>query len=138
MILVKKALLFLIAAAGGGVVSAGVFALISLIGVFPRLASRTRTAGHIAAYESCIIWGGIIGNLISVFEWHLPVGMLGLLIFGLFSGMYIGCFSMALAELLKVIPIFAFRVRLVQGISYIVLAIALGKGLGSYYQMFFP
>lgn len=138
MTFIKNAVLFLIGAAGGGVVSGGVFALISLIGVVPRLASRTKTAQHIAVYESAIIWGGILGNIVSVYEWKLPVGMFGLLIIGLFAGIYIGCFSMALAELLKVIPIFAFRVGLVQGIPYIVLAIALGKTLGSYYQMFWP
>lgn len=138
LILVENAVLFLIGAAGGGVVSGGVFALISLIGVVPRLASRTATANHIAAYESCIIWGGILGNIIFVFELKLPIGILGLFITGLFFGIYVGCFAMALAELLKVIPIFAMRVRLVQGIAYIVLAIALGKSLGSFYQMFFP
>lgn len=138
MILVENAVLFLIAGAGGGVVAAGIFALISLIGVFPRLASRTKTAGHIAVYESCIIWGGILGNVISVFEWKLPIGMTGLLAVGVFCGIYVGCFAMALAELLKVIPVFTFRINLVQGIPYIVLAIALGKGLGSWYQMFFP
>ncbi|MFW5650901.1 MAG: stage V sporulation protein AB [Acetivibrio ethanolgignens] len=136
--LVKNVLLFLIAAAGGGVVSGGVFALISLIGVFPQLASRTATATHIAAYESCIIWGGIAGNVISVFEWGIPGGKPILLVFGLFCGIYIGCFAMALAEILKVIPIFTERARLVQGIPYIVLAIAAGKALGSYYQMFWP
>ena len=138
MTLVENAVLFFIAAAGGGVVAGGVFALISLIGIVPRLASRTATASHIAAYESCIIWGGILGNLAFVFEWKLPFGMTGLLIFGVFCGVYVGCFAMALAEMLKVMPIFAERARLVQGIPYIVLAIALGKSFGSYYQMFIP
>lgn len=136
--LVKNILLFLIAASGGGVVSGGVFALISLIGIFPRLASRTATASRIASYESCIIWGGIVGNVVSVFEWGIPGGEPMLLVFGLFCGIYVGCFAMALAEILKVIPIFAERARLVQGIPYIVLAIAVGKALGSYYQMFWP
>ncbi len=138
MTLVENAVLFLIAAAGGGVVSGGVFALISLIGVVPRLASKTATAGYIAGYEGCIIWGGILGNLVSVFEWMPPVGKPGLLVIGLFCGIYVGCFAMALAETLKVIPIFAMRARLVQGIPYIVLAIAIGKSLGSFYQMFWP
>lgn len=138
MTLVKNAVAFLIAAAGGGVVSGGVFALISLIGVIPRLASRTKTAHYISVYESCVIWGGILGNTAFVFEWQLPGGIPGLFVFGLFCGIYVGCFAMALAETLKVIPIFAMRVRLVQGIPYIVLAIATGKMLGSYYQMFGP
>jgi stage V sporulation protein AB len=64
------------------------------------------------------------------------MGQAGLLAVGLFSGIYVGCFAMALAELLKVIPIFALRARLVQGMPYVVLAIALGKSLGSFYQMF--
>lgn len=136
--LVKNILLFLMAASGGGVVSGGIFALISLIGIFPRLASRTATASHIARYEGCIIWGGIVGNAVFVFEWGIPGGEPLLLLFGLFCGIYVGCFAMALAEILKVIPIFAERARLVQGIPYIVLAIAAGKMLGSYYQMFGP
>lgn len=138
MTLAENIALFVIAAAGGGVVSGGVFALISLIGVIPQLASRTATADHIAAYESCVIWGGIAGNLLSVFEWKLPIGMAGLLVVGVFCGIYVGCYAMALAELLKVIPIFALRARLVQGMPYVVLAIAIGKSLGSFYQMFWP
>lgn len=136
--LIKDGLIFLMAAAGGGVVAGGVFALISLIGIVPRLASRTETASHIAAYESCIIWGGILGNLFYIFEWSIPGKEPFLLLAGAFSGIYVGCFAMALAEILKVIPIFAQRVRLVQGIPYIVLGIAAGKVFGSYYQMFGP
>ena len=105
-----------------------------MIGIFPRLADRTNTASYIKTYESAIIWGGTIGNLVIIFEIKCYLGILLIILFGLFSGIYVGCLAMALAEELKVIPIFVERTKLKYGLGYIIGAIAIGKGLGSLYQ----
>lgn len=132
--LIKYFLLILIGISGGFVIGGGVFAFITMIGVFPRLSARTHTAEHIRWYETCIIWGGAIGNFMMIFSFMPPVGSLGLLIFGFFSGIYVGCLAMALAEVLRVIPIFAKRINLVEGMPWVILAMALGKGAGAMYQ----
>ena len=66
-----------------------------------------------------------------------PVNYVGLAIFGLFSGIFIGCLAMALAESLRVIPIFVKRLKMKEGLPIILIAIALGKLAGTIFQYFF-
>lgn len=133
--LIKNAILALIGLSGGIVIAGGIFAFVTIIGIIPRLASRTGTAKYILLYEDCIMVGGILGNLISIFEFGVPVGLVGLVLFGLFAGTFVGCLAMALAETINVFPIMTGRIKLVYGMPFLVLAVAIGKGLGSFYQM---
>ncbi|MFA9464254.1 MAG: stage V sporulation protein AB [Velocimicrobium sp.] len=132
--LIKNMIACMIGLSGGFIVGAGVFAFITMIGIFPRLADRTNTASRIKLYETAIIWGGSIGNVIIIFNLNCHLGTPILSLFGLFSGIYVGCLAMALAEELKVIPIFVQRAKLKYGIVIVILAIALGKGIGTLYQ----
>ena len=52
---------------------------------------------------------------------------------GLFIGMFVGCLALAIAEMLDSIPIFARRVSYRHGLGIAVLAVAIGKLLGSLY-----
>ena len=93
------------------------------------LASRTYPM------ETVIMLGGTAGNLLLIYEPHIPFGVVFLAVIGLFLGVYIGCLSMALAEVLKVIPILCTRTKLQHGIAIIITAMAIGKCLGTLYQM---
>lgn len=135
--LIKYILLIIISVSGGVVVAAGVFAFITMIGVFPRLASRTNTSAYIYCYETAIIVGGAIGNFVTVFMPEISIfGGIGLLLFGFFGGIYVGCLSMALAENLKVIPVLVKRTGLKQGLPWMIAALGFGKALGSFYQFY--
>ena len=136
--LIKSVLLSLIGLAAGVSIAGGVFAFIVMIGVLPRLAGRTHTAWAYWQYENAAIIGGFIGNIISIFSPNIPIGNIGMGIFGLFSGMYVGCFAMALAEVLNVMPIFSRRIHLKEGMPYIVVAMAIGKAVGAFYQLCVP
>lgn len=120
----------------GIVVAGGFLAFISLIGVVPRLAATTKTANHVVAYENSLIYGAVLGNLFSLYEWQVPLGSAALIVPGLFSGIFVGCLASALAEVVNVIPIFTRRIKLRKGIPYLVYALALGKGIGSLIQFF--
>lgn len=137
LMLIKNIILIFIGLCGGFTIAGGVFAFLIVIGVINRLITRTKTAKYILLYEDLIILGGIIGNLITVFNLSVPVGYTGIFIYGMFSGVFIGCLAMALAEVLKVLPIFTARIKLVQGMPFIVLAIALGKAFGAFFQLYF-
>lgn len=116
----------------GGVVAAGVFAFIAMIGIFPRIISKTDTAKHIFLYESVMVIGGTAGNIMDLYE--IPVlfgGNLFLCICGLSVGIFVGCLVMSLAETLKAVPVMNRRVHLAVGIQYIILSLALGKLTGS-------
>lgn len=136
--LVKYMLLGLIGLTSGLSIAAGVFAFIVMIGIMPRLAGRTHTAWACWGYENAVLVGGLIGNVCSMFSIYIPVGYVGGAIFGLFSGMFVGGLAMALAEVLNVIPIFSRRLHLRKGMSAIILSLALGKALGSWYQLCYP
>ena len=134
--MIRYCLLAIIGFAGGLVVAAGVFAFITLLGVLNRLASKTNTAKHILLYENMVILGGILGNTWYIYQWDIPFGIIGLILFGLFSGIFVGCQAMALAEVLDVIPIFAKRIKIKYGMPYIVASIAIGKAVGAFFQLY--
>ena len=52
-------------------------------------------------------------------------------VFGLFSGMFIGCLALAIAEMLDSIPIFARRISFRHGLGWAILGMAAGKLCGS-------
>lgn len=128
---VKQILLAIVGLSGGVVVSAGLFALIVEIGVISDFADRTHTADHILLYEDCTALGGILGNLIFLFKWPIPFQTVALPLFGLLSGVFVGCWAMGLAEILNVFPIFIRRIKIVRCTTAFVISIAVGRGAGA-------
>lgn len=128
---VKEVLLGLIGLSAGLIVAGGLFAFIASLGVVSDIADRTHTGAHILLYEDVLILGGVLGNLWSIYQLQLFGGTFFLLVFGLFSGIFVGCWAMSLAETLNVFPIFVRRIKLIQCVPYIILSIAIGKGIGT-------
>lgn len=127
--------LALLGLSAGGVISAGVFAFLAIIGIFPRLMGKTGTGKQVRLYESFIVSGGILGNLVNLYT--VPAlglggaGQILLFLFGIATGIFVGCLVMSLAETLNAMPVFTRRVRLAEGLPFIILAVALGKLAGS-------
>jgi stage V sporulation protein AB len=128
---VNQIILALIGISSGIVVAGGLFSFIIELGIVADFADRTHTAEKILLYEDCVALGGIIGNFLSIFQIHIPYGGWLLPVFGMLSGIFVGCWAMALAEILNVFPIFVRRLKIVRYISVFILSIAIGKGLGS-------
>ena len=126
----EQILLAVIGLSGGVAVAAGLFSFIVELGVVADFADRTHTGEQIMFYEDCVALGGIMGNLIYVFRIGLPLGTPFLAMTGLFAGIFVGCWAMALAEILNVFPVFMRRLKIVRYISAFVISMALGKGLG--------
>lgn len=135
--ILKWILLAVIGFGGGLSVAAGVFAFISILEMIPRMACRLHLGDRVYGMETVIFWGGLSGSLITVFHIPVPIGSIGLAIFGLFAGIFVGCLAMALAETLKVFPVLVQRTRLGTGLPVLVAAMALGKALASFYQLYF-
>lgn len=137
----KWLILAFIGFCAGGVIAAGVFAFLAIIGVFPRLIGKTHTRRHILLYETILIIGGTFGNVLDIYEFPVPIGtpgtgipFIGSLVLGVFGvcvGIFVGCLVMSLAETLKALPVINRRIHLAVGLQYLILAIALGKMLGS-------
>lgn len=130
----KGFLLGLIGFSAGGVIAAGVFAFLAIIGVYPRLIGKTGTKRHIILYETVLIIGGVIGNYTDLWGQPMRLGIGNqavLTVFGLAVGIFVGCLVMSLAETLKALPAISRRIHLAVGLPYVILAIGLGKMIGS-------
>ena len=130
----RKLLLVFIGLSSGGIIAAGVFAFLVMIGVFPRLIGKTGTKRHILLYGTVIMTGGVLGNIADLYEFSIPMygfSTLFLSIFGLSVGIFVGCLVMSLAETLKALPVIGRRLYLAVGLQYLILSIALGKLAGS-------
>jgi len=134
--LIKIILLILIGIASGVIVSGGLFAFITTIGIINRLASHSNTANKIHFYEDLVVLGATCGNLISVFEPPIPLGVVVIIFYGLFSGCFVGCLAVALAEVTQVFPVFTRRIKLRAGTSFLLLCMAIGKAVGTFCQMY--
>ncbi|HIT60554.1 MAG TPA: stage V sporulation protein AB [Candidatus Fimousia stercorigallinarum] len=120
-----------------GLIIAGSFlAFLSMIGIIPRIAAVTKTMNCARKYEDAIVLGAVLGNLLYLYEIHLPLWWIGILLYGFFGGFFVGCLAAALAEVLRSVPIFARRIRLRKGMPYLVYSLALGKTAGSLIQFF--
>ena len=140
----QQILLAAVGLSAGVAAAGGLFAFIVELGVVADFADRTHTGDRILFYETCAALGGILGNLVYVFgigsssmmQWlsdgeQLSAGGGLLSIFGIFSGIFVGCWAMALAEILNVFPVFMRRARIVRYIAAFTISVALGKGLGA-------
>ena len=129
---IKTAAEVLVGVSAGAAASAGVFALITVIGILPRWAGHTRTAHHVSLYEWSVILGGTAGNLIFLLQPSLSGKEILEAAAGLFMGIFVGGLIMSLAEVLDVFPILLRRGRIQSGIPWMVLSIGIGKMLGAY------
>jgi stage V sporulation protein AB len=133
--------------AGGLIISAGIFALITSTKLLSRLAAKTHTGKYARVYEECVILGGIIFNVIYIKEMNLTelisetvfgtyIAIALVILFALFAGIFVGCLAVALAEALKATAVFSRRIKLRYGMGYIIFAVAIGKMTGSLIQFF--
>lgn len=137
--LLRHILLAVSGASFGALAAAGVFTVLAAVGLIPRFAGKTHTANHIFFYESCVVLGTVTGMLFSIFEeLHAYSSMVlkGIapaaeIVMGFFTGCFVGCLALSIAEMLDSIPIFARRVRLKWGIGIAIFMVSLGKMAGA-------
>lgn len=137
MSVLKGAALVVIGLSGGLAVGAGLVAFLTVLGVVPRLAQITRTPQYIHWYENGIVAGSVLFTWAGLRDmvFFLPVDVT--LFFGLFSGIFVGMLAAALTEVLNVLPILAKRIRMVDRMIWLLMAMVFGKVLGSLFQWLF-
>lgn len=128
-------LLVLLGLICGFAASAGVFALIASLGLVPRMAGKTSAAAYVPVLENAVIVGGIFGTVMALFygKISLPLGKWFVLCYGIFAGVFAGCLSAALAEVLNVFPILFRRISLKRGLNLGIFFFAVGKTAGALY-----
>lgn len=134
-------LLIISGISAGFITAAAYVAFIAMLGIFPKIAAKTKTAQQCILYENCLILGILLATLLQFFvsydsagivETILPakwIGIFFLVVIGLLGGIYTGFLIGGLSEVLNVIPIYARKAHITTRFSYIIFFLALGKGL---------
>ncbi|AFC29832.1 Stage V sporulation protein AB [Paenibacillus mucilaginosus 3016] len=125
------AVLGFVGLAGGLAVGSGLVAFLVVLDIIPRLAQITRSYYRIRWYEGAVILGALFFTLTDFFEWEYGLFPLASSLFGLFSGCFIGMLAAALTEVINVLPILAKRIGMERYIIWLLMAMILGKVLGS-------
>ncbi len=124
---------------GGGVLVGGAYAaFITMLQILPRLIQLTKTRRYLMFYEILLISSSISFTLIYFFEVYLRLNTVFVILFGLFSGIFLGLFSSALAETLNVLPIISKKFKIKKHMKIIFFSLLFGKVSGAlYYFLFF-
>ena len=125
--MIQQVFLSIVGFCSGIIIAGGVVGLLIGLSIVPRYAGITHTGKHILLYEDITLLGIVCGNLFFLYGWHIPGGTFTLLLYGLFSGIFLGGWIMALAEMADVFPIFSRRIKLTNGIRWVVIAVASEK-----------
>ena len=110
--------------AGVGV-SAGTFAFILVIGVVPRIMGRMEIK-DVILIENVIVLGVVLGNMDVL-------GHAVMILYGISTGVFVGCIAVALAEILHTFPILFRRFNLNKGLKLVIFSMAIGKVVGCIY-----
>ncbi|MCD8508945.1 MAG: stage V sporulation protein AB [Bacillus sp. (in: Bacteria)] len=135
--MISLILSIVIGLSGGIAVGGGFVAFLTVLGVVPRLAHLSNSAGLLPYYEWAVMLGALCGIWFSLGDPLFSFNNLVLAIVGLGCGAFIGMLAAALAEVLNVFPILAKRIGLKQKINWLVWAIVIGKVAGSLYHWIF-
>ncbi len=124
----------------GFLTAAAYVAFIAMLGIFPKIAAKTKTARHCILYENCLMSGILLSTFLQFCANYssssipdvalVPNGVAYtvLTLFGLFGGLYIGFLIGGLSEVLNVIPAFAKKTHIQKKVGLLVYFLALGKG----------
>jgi stage V sporulation protein AB len=120
--------------AGGIVVGCGFVAFLTVLGIIPRLIQLTKTKAFVRAYEWGVISGAVIGTWLGLRDMTFHFSGVWLIFIGLASGIFIGMLAAALTEVLNVLPILAKRIGIHEKTIILLMAIVLGKVIGSLFH----
>ena len=132
-----KYIVMIVIGVGAGMAISGAYvALIATMGVYTRLEAWARSGNRIIEMETIILLGTLTGNILTIYNVPVPLGVFGLLVTGIFFGVFTGCLAAALEDTVKLFPILCRRLKLRKGLPYIIGAVGLGKTVGSLAQFF--
>ena len=138
----KSFLLLITGLASGVGVAAGTFAFLLVIRVLPRMIQKAKLNHKIVFIENIVIRGLLFGTILSLFTWKKRwlfalLGKTLLTIYGLSAGIFAGCISVALAEILDTFPIFFRRLKIEENyVENFLFIMAIGKMVGSLFYFF--
>ncbi len=132
--MIEYAFVIMIGLAGGLAVGGGYVAFLAVLGVIPRLVQLTKSWKYIQVFEWAVIGGTLAGAWCSLRNITFQTSQYWLIVLGIFCGTFIGMLAAALTEVLNVLPILAKRIRIDGKIVLLLIALVLGKVVGSLFH----
>lgn len=127
-----------IAVLSSGFMVGGAFAAFySALSLFSKIYYIVNLEKGIKALAICLVVGIFFGSIISLYDISIELTWAANL-FLLFGGMFIGIYIALLAEVLKIIPVMSSFGFVKSFIFIAVLAVAIGKAVGSLVYFIFP
>lgn len=116
----------------GIIIGASYVALLVIFDLIPRLAQVAKAFNRSKQLELALVTGAFgfsIFDMLNV-TLYLP-SIVTQLVGGIFNGIFVGMLAAALAEVMNVLPIIAKRLKVVQSLSALMLAMVCGKVIAS-------
>lgn len=124
----------LIGFSSGLMIGAGFIALMTVLGVIPRLIQLSKTTRLVHLFGAATILGALFGTLLSFTKLTWQTGNLFLILWGVMQGIFNGMVAAALTEILNVFPILAKRISIEKHLYWLLMALVFGKIFGSLFQ----
>ncbi|AJS57987.1 stage V sporulation protein AB [Paenibacillus sp. IHBB 10380] len=136
MVILAWVVEILLGIAGGIAVGSGVIAFILVLDIVPRLAQLTTSYNKVHWYEGALITGSLFGTISDFWHWEGSFNPIISLIIGAMHGIFIGLLAAALTEVLNVLPILAKRLWMKNYLFGLLMAMVLGKVVGSLFDWY--
>ncbi|GAA3405344.1 stage V sporulation protein AB [Paenibacillus hodogayensis] len=120
--------------AGGLAVGGGMVSFLIVLDIVPRLAQMTRSFDRVHWFEGAMVTGVLFWTFAYFFDWRVTLTPVAAILIGLLAGCFVGMLAGALTEVLNVLPIMAKRLGLGGYIVWLLMAMVLGKVIGSLFD----
>ncbi|OON99407.1 MAG: hypothetical protein ATN35_12680 [Epulopiscium sp. Nele67-Bin004] len=125
-------------ASGGLTIAAALMSFVTEIGVIPRMMERGQIQKYFMVVANAAILGILFGTVAIQFEISVIIPKFCVVIFGLATGIFMGCLAISLAEVLNMFPVIGRRLKIKKGMRLFVISFAIGKLVGALYFWLMP
>lgn len=118
----------------GLIIGSAFIALLTFLGIIPRLIQLSQSFHLINIYPIPLVLGTLIGTYFTFMETSLSASLAATSMWGLLHGIFNGMLAAALVEVLNVFPILSRRIGIEKYIRLLLMAVVFGKIFGSLFQ----
>lgn len=124
----------LIGVASGIVIGSAFIALLTFLGIVPRLIQLSGSNHLVILYALPLIGGTLSGTYFTFSTTTYAFPNFISVLWGISQGIFIGMFAAALVEVLNVLPLLSRRIGLGNKVRILLMAVVFGKVFGSLFQ----
>lgn len=124
----------IIGLSSGLIIGSAFIALLTFLGIIPRLIQLSQSSHLINIYAIPLVSGTLFGTYLTFTYSSFSINPAAIGIWGLIHGVFNGMLAAALVEVLNVFPILSRRIGIEKYIRLLLMAVVFGKIFGSLFQ----